>query len=102
MEKINERDKLFKKFKKSLLYVDKHSYRKARNEVQKLIRTKKKAYFESKLTVDITKPKELWKSLDLKFESSIFNINCLENDKSANFDARDIAKDFSAYFFKFG
>ena len=26
------------------------------------------------------------------------NINCLENDKSVNFDVKDIAKDFSAYF----
>ena len=41
-EKINERDKLFKKFKKSRLHVDKDNYKEARNEVQKLIRTKKK------------------------------------------------------------
>ena len=34
------------------------------------------------------------KSLGLKFESSISDINCLENDKSTNFDV----KDFSAYF----
>ena len=38
------------------------------------------------------------KSLGLKFERSISIINCLENDKSANFDVKDIAKDFSAYF----
>ena len=68
--------------------------------MQKLIRTKTKAYFESKLTENIGKPKELWnclKSLVLKFESSISNIYCLENDKSINFDVKDIAKDFSAY-----
>ena len=34
----------------------------------------------------------------VKFESSISNINCLENNKSVNFDVKDIAKDFSAYF----
>ena len=33
-----------------------------------------------------------------KFERSISNINCLENDKFANSDVKDIAKDFSAYF----
>ena len=69
--------------------------------VQKLIRTRKKAYFESKLTENIGKPKDLWnclKSLGLKFASSISNINCLENDKSVNFDVKDIAKYFSAYF----
>ena len=101
MEKINDRDKLFKKCKKSRLRADKDNYKEARNEVQKLIRTKKKAYFESKLTENIGKLKELWKyfkSLGLKFERSISSINCLENDKSANFDVKDIAKVFSAYF----
>ena len=49
----------------------------------------------------IRKPKELWKSLKslgVKFEGSISNINCLDNNKSAHFDVKDIAKDFSAYF----
>ena len=101
IEKVNERDKLFKKFKTSHLHVDKDNYKRARNEVQKLIHTKEKAYFESKLTENIGKPKELWKSLKslgLKFERSISNINCFENDKYANFDVKDIAKDFSASF----
>ena len=56
------------------------TYKEARNEVQKLICTKKKAYFESKLTENIGKPNELWnclKSLGLKLESSISSINCL-------------------------
>ena len=34
----------------------------------------------------------------MKFERSVSKINCLENDKSTNFDVKDIAKDFSAYF----
>ena len=46
MEKISDRDKLLKKFKKFCLHVDKGNYKEARNEVQKLIRTKKKAYFK--------------------------------------------------------
>ena len=104
IEEINERDKLFKKFKNSRLHVDKDNYEEARNGVQKIIRTKKKAYFESKLTENIGKPKELrksLKSLGLKFERSISNIYCLENDRSANFDVKDITKDFSAYFSNF-
>ena len=79
IEIMEKRDKLFKK---CCLHVDKDNYKEARNEVQKLIRTKKKAYFENKLTENI------WKSI----------INCLENDKSANFDVKDIVKDFSTYF----
>ena len=38
-EKINVRDKVFKK---SRLYVDDDNYKEVRNELQKLIRTKKK------------------------------------------------------------
>ena len=73
----------------SCLHVDKDNYKEAKNEVQKLICTKKKAYFESKLTENIGKSKELWKcskSLGLKSERSISNINCPKNDRSTNFD----------------
>ena len=80
------------------------SRKEARNEVQKLIRTKKKTYFESKLTEKIGKSKQLWKSLKslgLKYERSISNINYLENDKFANFEVEDINKDFSACFSNF-
>ena len=90
MEKTNERDKIFKK---SRLYVDEDNYKEARNKLQKLIRTKKKAYFESKLTQNVGKSKELWKSLKslgLKIERSISNVSCLENDESAIFDVKDI------------
>ena len=101
MEKINDRDTLLKKFKKSHFHFDKDNYKETRNEVQKLIRTKKKPYFESKITENIGKPKELWrslKSLGLNFERSISNVSCLKNEKSVNFDVKDIAKDLSAYF----
>ena len=39
MEKISDRDKLFKKFKKYRLHVDKDSYKESRSEVQKLTET---------------------------------------------------------------
>ena len=45
------------------MHFDKDNYKEARNEVQNLIRTNIKAYFESKMTECIGKPKELWKSL---------------------------------------
>ena len=64
MEKISERDKLFKKFKNSCLHVDKDKEcKEAKNEVQKLICTKKKAYFGRKLADNIGKSKEIWKIL---------------------------------------
>ena len=97
--------KSWKKLMRGISYsknsnVDKDNNKEARNEVQKLIRTKKKVHSERKLTEKIGKPKELWKSLEslgLEVERSISNINCLENDKSA----KDIAEDFSAYFSNF-
>ena len=85
MEKISDRNKIFKKFKISHLHVDKDNYEEARSEVQKLIGTKKKACFEIKLTENIGKPKELWKCLKylgLKYDRYICNISCLESDKS--------------------
>ena len=61
MEKMYERDKLFNKFKfkNYCLHFDKDKYKEAKNEAQKRICTKKKAYFQSKLTENIGKPKEL-------------------------------------------
>ena len=58
-ENISVRDKLFKKFKKSKLHIDKEIYKIARYEVQKLISYKKKSFFENKLNDSIGKPKEL-------------------------------------------
>ena len=54
IEKINLRDKVFKK---SCLYNDEDNFKEVRNELQKLIRTIKKAYFQSKLTHNIGKSK---------------------------------------------
>ena len=78
MEKINVRNKVFIKYH---LYVDVENCKEVRNELQKLIRTKKKAYFKSKLSQNIGKSKELWKSLkslSLKIERSVSNVICLE------------------------
>ena len=100
MEKINEMDKLYKKFKKFGLHVEEGS----KEWGTKTNTYKEKNYFESKLTENIGKSKQLWKSLKslgLKYERSISNINYLENDKFANFDVEDINKDFSAYFSNF-
>ena len=62
-EKINVRDKLLKKFKKSKLHIDKEIYTIARHEVQKLISYKKKKFFENRLNDSIDKPKEILKVL---------------------------------------
>lgn len=57
MEKIIERNSLFKKFKNNLAF-DKDDYKETNDEVQKLISRKKKLYFEQKLTKTIANLRE--------------------------------------------
>ena len=59
LESIALREKLFKKFKRSKLNVDKEIYNKARNKSHRLI-LQKREYFENKLKENIAKPKDLW------------------------------------------
>ena len=59
LEKLNARDKLFKKVKKSRLNIDKELYKKAKYDASKLITTKKQAFFKEKLSETIGKPEEL-------------------------------------------
>ena len=58
-EKLIIRDKLFKKYKKTRLHVDKEIYKRARYSVQNLIAKKKKQFFEKKRKECIGKPKDL-------------------------------------------
>ena len=62
-EAIRNRDKLFKKFKKSRLHTDGVIFRRARNRLQTMIKRKKQNFIGNKLTENIAKPKELWKTL---------------------------------------
>ena len=63
-EKVSVRDKLFKKFRKPKLHIDKEIYIIARYKVQKLISYMKKILFlENRPTYSIDKPKELWGAL---------------------------------------
>ena len=47
-EQISNRDKLFKKLKKSKLYIDELIYKEAKNTVQRLIKEKKTKVFSQK------------------------------------------------------
>ena len=62
-EQIPNRDKLFKKFKKSKLHINELIYKEAKNTVQCQIKEKKKKIFTKKLEENIGEPKELWKNL---------------------------------------
>ena len=56
-EKLRQRDKLFKAFKKTRLDVDKEFYQKAKYNAQTLIAAKKQAFFDEKLSLG--KPRKL-------------------------------------------
>ena len=58
-----DRDKLFKKYKKTRLHVDKEIYKRARHSAQNLIAKKKNEFFENKVKECIGRPKHLWKAI---------------------------------------
>ena len=59
LEKLNLRNKLFKKFKKSRHHIDKQLIIKPIYDALKLTTSKTQAFFEEKLSEIIGKPKEL-------------------------------------------
>ena len=100
-EGINNRDKCSKKLKKSRLPLDQENYKNACYEIKKLIAEKNRNYFETKLTKNIGKPEELWKTvkgLRLPNKVSIATINVLEDDKVIKCDPKSISKVFQMFF----
>ena len=100
-EKISVGDKLFKKFKKSKLHIDKEIYQIARYEVQKLISYKKKSFSENKLNDSIGKPKELWKalkSLGLPSKTSICGTTALKVKNATSFETKSKLEVFKNYY----
>ena len=89
-EAIKTREKYFKKFKKSNLQIDYNFYIEAKYNTQKLIKQKKIEFFNTKLTENIGKPKELWnylKTLGLASIKSSLTNTCLKTkDDVTNFD----------------
>ena len=59
-EKIHLRDKLFRKFKKSHLNIDRDLYNEARNTVQRTIKQKKENFIAKTLEENVKNPKKLW------------------------------------------
>ena len=100
LELINSRDKLFQKYKKSKLQVDKDNYKAAKNLNHSTILRKKKEYIKNALTENIGKPKKLWrviKSLGLETNKSSSNI-CLQKDGELSFEATKNVKTFKNFY----
>ena len=100
-EKISVCDKLFKKFKKSKLHIDKEIYKIAGYEVQKLISHKKKKFFENRLNDSIGKPKEVWKalkSLGLPSKTSVCGTTALKVKNTTSFETKSTLNVFKNYY----
>ena len=101
LEKLNLRNKLFKKFNKSRLHINKELYKKSKYDALKLIASKKQAFFEEKLSETIGKPKELWeslKALDMQNKTVISNFSAIEENDTLTYDTRSISKIFKNFF----
>ena len=89
LEKLNSRDKLFQKFKKSRLHIDKELLKKVKYETLKLISTKKQAFVKEKILGSIGKPKELWESLKylaMQDKNLISNFNAMEDNDTLTYN----------------
>ena len=76
-------------------------YRQSRNTDQNLIKAKKKIFIENKLTQNIAKPKELWKTLKdigLPTKGSKSTKICLQKDGEILFDECSTADIFKTFF----
>ena len=101
-ELIAIRNQQYKKFKKTLLRVDKEIFKETKYKVIKIIKSKKKLYFERKLHENIAKAKELWKaikSLGLPYKhSAVPNICLKDKNDSLNFEDSSNANTFKKNF----
>ena len=100
-DEIKNRDKLFRKFKKSKLQIDKDIYNAARYKLQKRIINKKRAFLENKLTESIGKPKDLWKalrSLGLPSKTSSCEVNALKINSKVKLDFNSVLEGFRNYY----
>ena len=98
LEKLNLRNKLFKKFKKSRLHIDKELYKRSKYDALKPIY---QYTFEEKPSETIGKSKELWeslKSLGMPSKTVISNFNAIEENDTLTYDTRSISKIFKNSF----
>ena len=100
-DEIKNRDKLFEKFKKSKLEIDKDIYNARRYKLQKMIINKKRAFLAKKLTESIGKLKDLWKalrSLGLPNKTSSCEVNALKINNKVEHDFNSVLEGFGNYY----
>ena len=100
-DKIAIREKHFKTFKRTRLQIHQNIFKASQNEVKKLIKQKKKLFFQCKLKENIGKPKELWKTLKglgLPSKNTSSSEICLKEDGKNIFNAKSTSNMFKDFF----
>ena len=100
-EKIDSRNELFKKFKKSKLKKDNELYIEARRDAKNMVISKKQIYLKEKLKENINEPKKIWKtlkSLGLNSKAKSNGKICLKEDGKVHFDSNKNAEIFKNFF----
>ena len=101
MDEIKNRDKLFKKFKKSKLHIEEEIYNVTRYKVRKMVFNKKGSFFENKLSESIGKSKDLWKALKsvgLPHKSSSFKVSALKINNTVGHDGNSVLESLKNYY----
>ena len=101
LEKLNSTDKLFQKFKKPRLCIDKELFKKVKYEVLKLIVTKNQAFYNEKISERIYKPKEVWESLKYLGKPNktlLSKFNAMEDNDNLTHDTCSISTVFKNFF----
>ena len=101
LDGIKTRNKFFRKFKKSRSNIDNKNYKKTRNQLQELIKRKKRNYVSHKLTENISKPRELWKSLKklgLPNKNGPSSKICLGMNEKVSFDNKENAETLKSFY----
>ena len=100
-EKIDIRNKLFHKFKRSNLNIDWELYTEARNSVFRVIKNKKEIVNRKTLEENVNNPKKLWdtiKSLGLPSKHVSNGKICLKQENKIVFNTYKITENFKEFF----
>ena len=101
LERINIREKLRKKHKKSGLQIDFENFKNAQKQAQQIIKAKKCDYIKEQLRINKAKPAKLWKtlkSLGMSSKGSNGSKVCLKDNDVTYFEPKETCGIFKRFY----
>ena len=100
LERINIREKLRKKYKKSGLQIDFENFKNAQKQAQQMTKAKKCDYIKEQLQINKAKPAKLWKTLkSLGMSSKGPNAKiCLKENEVTYFEPKETCGIFKRFY----